>query len=247
MINKELLKETWLKDGFYSEEILTKEELKNYKEECMRLFEENPESPYKHPTNDSEMLIDLLKHPRVIELVEICMEFDLGESVKVDALQDWMYLKPPGSLGRDVHQDIFYTHTNRGEIINSSIHLTTANKENGGLYLYPGSHNETCQPITVDEDRMRTNPIGWNNERGKSCFIPGDWKDGEWVEKYKKVYTDIKEGSVLLLHSHLIHGSDENKSKDNWRTSFLTSYLKQGSYYNDGSEFKNRKLVNVYE
>ena len=113
-------------------------ELKKYKEECMRLFEEKSESPYKHPTDDSEILVDLLKHPRVIELVEICMEADLNEDVKVDALQDWMYLKPPGSLGRDVHQDIFYTHANRGEIINTSIHLNSADKDNGGLFVWGG-------------------------------------------------------------------------------------------------------------
>ena len=93
---------------------------------------------------------------------------------------------------------------------------------------------------------MRTNPVGWNNERGKPCFVPGDWVDGEWVEKYEKVYTDVKEGSVLLLHSHLIHGSEKNESKDRWRTSFLTSYLKRGSHYNDGDDM-SRKRVNVYE
>ena len=246
MVNREIIREIWLRDGYYSEEILTKDELKKYKEECMRLFEEKSESPYKHPTDDSEMLVDLLKHPRVVELVEICMEADLNEDVKVDALQDWMYLKPPGSLGRDVHQDIFYTHANRGEIINTSIHLNSADKDNGGLFVYPGSQNEHCQPIQVDEDRMRTNPVGWNNERGKPCFIPGDWVDGEWVEKYEKVYTDVKEGSVLLLHSHLIHGSEKNESKDRWRTSFLTSYLKRGSHYNDGDDM-SRKRVNVYE
>ena len=142
MVNREIIREIWLRDGYYSEEILTKDELKKYKEECMRLFEEKSESPYKHPTDDSEMLVDLLKHPRVVELVEICMEADLNEDVKVDALQDWMYLKPPGSLGRDVHQDIFYTHANRGEIINTSIHLNSADKDNGGLFVYPGSQNE---------------------------------------------------------------------------------------------------------
>ena len=135
MVNREIIREIWLRDGYYSEEILTKDELKKYKEECMRLFEEKSESPYKHPTDDSEMLVDLLKHPRVVELVEICMEADLNEDVKVDALQDWMYLKPPGSLGRDVHQDIFYTHANRGEIINTSIHLNSADKDNGGLFF----------------------------------------------------------------------------------------------------------------
>ena len=81
MVNREIIREIWLRDGYYSEEILTKDELKKYKEECMRLFEEKSESPYKHPTDDSEMLVDLLKHPRVVELVEICMEADLNEDV----------------------------------------------------------------------------------------------------------------------------------------------------------------------
>ena len=44
MVNREIIREIWLRDGYYSEEILTKDELKKYKEECMRLFEEKSES-----------------------------------------------------------------------------------------------------------------------------------------------------------------------------------------------------------
>ena len=246
MNNKEI-QEFWLKNGYYNEQILSDEEVELYREETRKLFKEKPTSPYKNPTEDSELLIDLMKHPRVLELVSICMEADLGiQNVKVDALQTWMYLKPPGELGRDIHQNIFYTHANRGDIINTSIALNDADKENGGLFVYPGSQHEWCLPITVDEDRMRTNPIGWNNERGKPCVLPGEWVNGEWKDKYEKVYTNAKAGSVSLIHSHVIHGSEENTSPDRWRTAFLTAYLRQGAHFIQGNDMKRKKIA-VYD
>lgn len=238
--------EIWLRDGIYSELILSEDEIKKYRNESRIMFKEKPNSPYDRPSNDSDIFKELMKHPRVIELVEICMVAELKEKCKVDSIQDWMYMKPPGELGRDIHQNIFYTHANRGEIINTSIALDDADKGNGGLFIYPNSQHESCLPITIDEDRQKTNPDDWRNERGKPCVMPGNWIDGEWVDKYEKVYTNARAGSVSLIHSNIIHGSEENKSEDRWRTAYLNAYIKQGAVFSEGGHM-NRKRINVYD
>jgi len=246
MTNKEIV-DFWQKNGYYNEIILSDEEIKEYKKEANRLIEFRGEDtrPYKHPHRDSELFEKLMKHPRVIELVELCMGADIEEDVKIDCLQTWMYFKPPGELGRDVHQNIFYSHANKHNIINSSIALEDADRENGGLYVYPKSHKEWCLPITIDEDRLLTNPDDWTNERGKPCVIPGEWVDGKWTEKYEKVYTNSKAGSVSLIHSHIIHGSEENRTNSRWRTAFLSGYLRNGAHYNPGDQME-REIINVY-
>jgi ectoine hydroxylase-related dioxygenase (phytanoyl-CoA dioxygenase family) len=160
-----------------------------------------------------------------------------------------MYFKPPGELGRDVHQNIFYSHTDWGEIINISLALNDADRENGCLYYYPGSHKEKiCYPIPdelKDEERMKTNPSDWENERGKPIFVPGTYFGGEWVDKYPKVYIPVKEGSVTFLQSHVLHGSDDNVSKDRWRGAFLVGYEKKGGNFFAGSHME-RELIDVY-
>ena len=80
--------------------------------------------------------------------------------------------------------------------ITTNLACEDADVENGTLFLYPGSHKEkVCYPIPdhlKDEERMKTNPSGWENERGKPIFVPGTYVGGEWVDKYPKVYIHKK-------------------------------------------------------
>ena len=246
MTNNEILS-FYEENGYYVENIFPTEVMDEYREEGNRLIELRKTSeeddntrPYAYTHRDSELFDKLWRHPRTLEILETLI------GGKVDGLQTWMYFKPPGELGRDVHQNIFYSHANKHDIINSSIALEDADRENGGLYVYPGSHKEWCLPINIDEDRLLTNPDDWRNERGKPCIIPGEWVDGVWTEKYEKIYTNARAGSVSLIHSHVIHGSEENRTTDKWRTAFLTSYLRQDAHFNPGGQMK-RERTSVYE
>lgn len=241
MKNEQIL-EFYNTNGFYIERLFSRHEMNKYREESDKLLKLRGEDtrPYAYPHEDSELFNDLWKHPRTLEILKLLIGGD------VCGLQTWMYFKPPGELGRDVHQNIFYSHANKHDIINSSIALEDADRENGGLYVYPGSHKEWCLPINIDEDRLLTNPDDWRNERGKPCIIPGEWVDGVWTEKYEKIYTNARAGSVSLIHSHVIHGSEENRTTDRWRTAFLTSYLRQDAHFNPGGQMK-RERTSVYE
>ena len=80
--------------------------------------------PYAYTHKDSELFDKLWRHPRTLEILETLI------GGKVDGLQTWMYFKPPGELGRDVHQNIFYSHANRGDIINASCAVDNSDEEN---------------------------------------------------------------------------------------------------------------------
>ena len=66
-----------------------------------------------------------MKHPKIIEACEFLMDS------KIFGVQTWAYFKPPGQLGRDLHQNIFYTQCNSNEKINN---LSQNKKRMHGLY-----------------------------------------------------------------------------------------------------------------
>ena len=233
MHNSEILK-FYNTNGFYVERLFSSEKMDKYREESDRLLKFRGEDtrPYAYPHEDSKLFDDLWKHPRTLEILELLI------GSKVHGLQTWMYFKPPGEFGRDIHQNIFYTHANKGDIINASLAIDDSNKENGCLYAYIGSHVEWCLPIEKDDERIKTNPKDWRNERGKPCAVPGEWVDGVWTEKYKKKYLPLNSGEIIFLHSHVLHGSDDNNSSDKWRRAFLCGYLREGAHFNPGGQMK---------
>ena len=246
MTNNEILS-FYQENGYYVENIFSADVMDEFREEGNRLIELRKTSeeddntrPYAYTHKDSELFDKLWRHPRTLQILETLI------GGKVDGLQTWMYFKPPGELGRDVHQNIFYSHANRGDIINASCAIDDSDEENGCLYVYPGSQVESCLPINIDEDRLLTNPDDWRNERGKPCHIPGEWVDGVWTDRYEKIYLPMNSGDVIFLHSHVIHGSETNKSETKWRRAALGSYLRQDAHFNPGGQMK-RERINLYD
>ena len=60
---------------------------------------------------------------------------------------------------------------------------------------------------------------------------------------YEKVYLPMNSGDIIFLHSHVIHGSDNNESKTRWRRAFLGSYLREGAHFNSGGQMKRESLI----
>ena len=260
MYDKEHIIETWNKNGYASIQMFSKKEVSELRKEAMRLLvERDPEwdkhgatgsEPYKQPHKHSKLFEKIMRDKRILDIVKTLISNDNNIlDCDLQVAQTWMYFKPPGELGRDVHQNIFYSHCDWGTIINISLALNDSDKENGCLYVYPGSHKEkVTYPIPddwKDEERMKTNPKGWSNERGKPIFIPGTYVDGKWVDMYSKIYLPAKIGSVTFVHSHVLHGSDDNESKDKWRMSFLVGFLKKNSYVHSGDDNLRDDLIDV--
>lgn len=230
----------WRYRGFTTLPLLTEEECDEINDELEKLRQERKLdtkdfqeewAPLMYPHKLSEKLEKLFVHPKIIEACEFLM--DGG----VIGTQTWAYFKPPGQLGRDQHQNVFYTGCGRNEVINMALALDNHDKENGAVWNYEGSHNLGVLPIEVDEERTKTNPKNWKNERGKPCIMP----DGHGFEKVGG-YT--QKGHIVLLHSHCVHGSDPNNS-NRMRRNFLGGYLKKGANFKQGNHMK-REPIDVY-
>ena len=267
MKNKQQLLENWDEMGFINIPSFSFEEVEEMKSEAMKLLNDRDPNwdkhgiegsqPFKHPHKKSKLFEKIMKDSRLVELVEMLIAHDNNvPECKIQATQTWIYYKPPGELGRDVHQNIFYTHCDWGNVINVSISLDDADEENGCLYFYPGSHKPKMTfPIpdsshtelaSRDVEREKTNPTEWQNERGKPCYVPGTWDTGKWTDTYEKIYVPYKAGSLTALDSHVLHGSDENKTKDRWRRSFLVGYIRESAHVNPGKDM-NRKAISLYK
>ena len=230
----------WRYKGFTTLELLTEEECDVINDELDRLRNERtgtqaPDGkiwgewdPFAYPHKLSPMLEKYFSHPKILEAVEYLMDSE------IDGMQDWCYFKPPGQLGRDMHQNAFYTGCGHNEIINTALALDNHDPENGAVWNYEGSHRLQTLPIEVDEDRTKTNPTFWRNERGKPCVMP----EGH---AFRKVEGYLRKGQVVLLHSHCVHGSEANNS-NRFRRNLLGGYLKKGAIFNKGGHMKREPI-----
>ena len=188
--------------------------------------------PYMHPHKESELSEKLLGHPKIIEAMEFLMNSE------IQGIQTWAYFKPPGELGRDAHQDAFYAQAGFNKTANVSIALDDTDENNGGLWFYATSHLLPILPIVIDEERTKTNPIRWRNERGKPCVLP----EGH---NFIKVTPKVRKGQAVFLHSHIVHGSGDNNSIK-YRRSILSGYSVKGYSIRSGEHMK-REPIDIYE
>lgn len=154
---------------------------------------------------------------------------------EVVALQNQILFKEAGSpyamQAWNPHQDNSYPQTPNGEYTTTNIFLADADPENGGMYLYPGSHKEGLLPFepTISyREKPGSNP-------GNTVKIP---------PQYKKLDLRVKNGDMLILHGHVIHGSYPNISKTRSRPLFSVSYLPRGIKFLKGKN-NNRREIEV--
>jgi ectoine hydroxylase-related dioxygenase (phytanoyl-CoA dioxygenase family) len=232
----------WRYRGFTVLDLLTEIEVDEINEELDRLrLERNAAEPGKwqeyepimYPHKSSEKIEKLFAHPKILEAAEFLME---GEVV---GLQTWGYYKPKGELGRDQHQNAFYTGCGHNEIINTALALDNHDPDNGAVWNYEGSHRLPVLPMEDNEERKATNTQNWRSERGISCVMP-EGHDFRKIEGY------LKKGQVALLHSHVVHGSEPNRDPNRMRRNFLGGYLKKGAYFRTGNQMK-REPIDLHE
>lgn len=229
----------WKYKGYTIMDVLTPEETQSVIDELnhLRVQRNTNDSkwmeyePYMHPHKESEMIEKIFGHPKIIAAMEMLL------GMEVQGVQSWAYYKPPGELGRDAHQDGFYSQAGWNKIANVSISLDDSDETNGGLWAYEGSHFLPLLDLEIDEERVKTNPGQWRNERGKAAKMP----EGH---NFPKVYAKMKKGQAMLIHSHVVHGSDTNTGTS-YRHSILTSYMEKGGYMRQGNHMK-REPVDVY-
>jgi len=126
------------------------------------------------------------------------------------------------------HQDNSYIQAEPGAYITVNIFLADAGPENGGLYIYPGSHVDGTLPFTPTVSyRESDNP-------GNRVEIPGHWKSED---------IRVKKGDMLILHGCVVHGSYPNLSERD-RPLFQVTYIKRGSDFVSGKN-ANRRVIEL--
>jgi phytanoyl-CoA hydroxylase len=106
-----------------------------------------------------------------------------------------MTKNPAFSSATGWHQDIRYWSFERPELVSVWLALGPEHKENGCLWLVPGSHRTDFRREQFDDDK----------------FFRADREENRGVLK-KKVAAEMEEGDVLFFHCRLLHAAGQNRT-----------------------------------
>jgi phytanoyl-CoA hydroxylase len=159
-----------------------------------------------HPHRFDRLSMHTMLDPRVRNVLEVIF----GEEPV--ACQSMFYFKPPGSRGQALHQDNFYLEVQPGTCVAAWTAIDRSYPGNGGLYVVPKTHAmEVICPDEADlSDSFTTHLV--NPPKGM-----------------KAVPTELEPGDVLFFNGSLIHGSGPNRSRADWRRSFICHYMPRSS------------------
>ena len=189
-------------------------------------------SPLMNPHKDSITFLEIMSNKRIIEFIE--EYFDN----KVMGLQTEFFFMPPNTKGFTPHQDNTYVEADEKSFISAWIALTDVDESNGGLIIWPESHNEKKLDTYENEKLHIVNQD--KNARSRTAIIP---------EKYKPHTPKLVKGSVLMIDSWIVHASNDNCS-DSFRYALLCTYIKKDANFRSGNTAKRKSfnlLINNYE
>ncbi len=173
----------------------------------------------------------ILKYMSNSEIIKYIEKFFEGSAL---GLQTEFFFMPPGTKGFSPHQDNTYVQADQHSFVSAWIALTDVNKNNGGLIIWPESHKEKQLETRNNEYTPSANQDP--NARKLESIIP---------EKYTSFSPNIAKGSVMLIHSWLVHASNTNHSQAN-RNSLLCTYIKEGADFRSGN-YAKRKSFELYK
>ncbi len=159
-----------------------------------------------HPHRFDDESKGWMLHP----VVGAALEALLGE--EPIAAQSMFYFKPPGAKGQALHQDNFYLEVAPGTCVAAWTAIDPAHPDNGGMYIVPRTHTLEIQcPEVADGNESFTSQLV-NAPKG-----------------FKAVPAAMEPGDTLFFNGSVIHGSGPNRSKTQWRRSFICHYMPRSS------------------
>ncbi len=177
---------------------------------------------------DSEKIYAVIRNSKIVSALEAL------QGGEVAALQTMFLFKraasPYASQAWNPHQDNAYPRSPYGAYVNSSIACTDEDRENGCIFVYPRSHRESlleAERVPSLHEKPGTNP-GYNIKR-----IPSE---------YRREDIFLKQGSALIMHGNLIHGSYPNSSLDRSRPVLHIPYITKGCPFFPGLDRKRREI-----
>jgi len=136
---------------------------------------------------------------------KIVIVLDALQDAEVVGLQSMFLFKKGGTdyapQAWNPHQDNAYPRAPWGMYLTGNIPFADQDKENGCMYIYPGSHLENLLPAEFFKSFLEE--PGKNPGHDVSKSLPSD---------YTKVDLPMKKGSLLILHGNVVHGSYPNRS-----------------------------------
>jgi phytanoyl-CoA hydroxylase len=117
-----------------------------------------------------------------------------------------MTKNPAFSSATGWHQDIRYWLFERPELVSVWLALGTEHKDNGCLWLVPGSHRMAFGPKQHDE----------------SLFLRDDQDDNRQILA-NKIAAELDEGDVLFFHCRTLHAAGKNLT-DNTKFAAVFTY-----------------------
>lgn len=206
--------------------LFTRAEAEKLIETFMAIHAAGPVPRYFNPRPLGETGGDILKaYPRIMHphrFNDVARHYLLDRRLAVIlrdlfgeeplAAQSMLYFKPPGARGQALHQDNFYLRVEPGTCIAAWVALDRSDPQNGGLQVAPGTHrmNIFC-PEEADPEVSFTRD-----------YVPLP----EGVEAVPQV---LDPGDVLFFNGSVVHGSDPNRSTDQFRRSFICHYIGRSS------------------
>ncbi len=163
-----------------------------------------------------------MAHPDILAVIDALV------GAEANGLQSQFFFRNPDSAGFHPHQDNFYVETDTSCFASAWISLVDITEQNGGLYVYPGSHREGRLPVEAVEDEDFDARSGVR----ETSLVP---------DIYPRVATNVPRGSVVFMHGHLVHGSHRNQS-DSCRYALLNTYLRPGTPFRVGRTGKRHEF-----
>lgn len=197
------------------------------KAECEELIEESRtlESyvkgvfrPQMMPHRTHPLYLKALRHPKIVSSITQAVS-----GIPAGLQTEFFYCRP-GTRGFGRHQDNFFVEAPAGAFASAWCAITDVDVENGALIVWPGSHKEGLLPVqkvAITLNNQWQDP----NANNEETVVPA---------QYIPISMPVKRGSVLYIHSFLIHASNPNTSKDRWRQVLLSTYIRKGEKFRPG-------------
>lgn len=180
----------------------------------------------------------LAKHPTLVTCLETLHKTPPGELV---LMQTQFLYKKHKMVGRNAqfegwnpHQDGYYHGSPFGGTVTGNIAFTDQDRENGCMFVYPGSH-KIGRFLEVDKKISYHEKPGQKPGNDVSKALPKEFKG-------KEIDLPMKKGSILILHAGVVHGSYPNESPDRDRPMYLAPYKTVGLPFSVGINGKRMEI-----
>jgi len=184
-------------------------------------------APAISPHRIDPVFLAALRNPRLVQIMEILL------SGRVSGLQSEFFFCRPGTPGFSMHQDNYFVEAKSGVFASAWTPLQDVSPEMGSVIVYPGSHREPILPV-VATGRERDAGQDMNAYRQEAVLQPG----------YEAVHLSVPLGAAVLMHGHLVHASNQNRT-NRFRRALVTTYIRSGEYFRPGFTAR-RTEVDLY-